>query len=709
MQTRLSPPSTNTAAESENDLLLLCRVIWRKLWLVGLISAGCVGVAVLHIVRTSPVYRSTAGIQIEQQEQKVINIDAVTKQDLSQNEVLKTFEQGFRKRSLMERIVTANGLKGVAELAPKGRVFNSDDDIVDFLLERSKASLRTGTRLIDVSFDHEIPRLARSLAQSIVEQSIQLGFDESYNAAEGASKFLVSEVDKLRQRLEKSEQTLQEYREHVGSVALQDQQNIVVEKLKQISSSLTVVKADRLRLATDYDQISAARRKPEGLFNISSVAEKPAVLALRTAVINAENEIGGLSERYTEFHPKMILARNRLNEARKAMDEVVANVAESMNNQVLAAAAREAGLEQALQEQEKTALVLSRQAIQYHVLQREVDSDRSLYQSVLNRLKETRLTMGIQPLACRIVEPATLPRMVKPQKVNALAIAIVGGLLLGCGLVLALHTMDTSIRTVDDAERLLRLPVLGAVPRENLPGKSGGLLLLSNKRDSFAAEAFRSLRANLLLLGRAEERKVFAITSAIPGEGKTFTSSNLAITFAQQGLRTLLIDTDLRLPSVEKLFFPKSKAAAGVSDYLIGHATLTTVLRRTEVPNLVCITAGRLAPNPAELLGQQGMEGLLKEAGPLFDRIVIDTAPVNAVSDALIVAKYVQTICLLIDANKTPGKAAIRALEQLRRIGAPVSGTILNRLPVSAGAGYYYHYSSNKRYGHDGAYASATG
>jgi len=290
-------------------------------------------------------------------------------------------------------------------------------------------------------------------------------------------------------------------------------------------------------------------------------------------------------------------------------------------------------------------------------------------------------------------------------------LASVGGLVLGSGLVLGWQALDTAVRTVDQAEKVLRLPVLTAIPREKNVTKSlaqqGGALQVLRKPNGAVAEAFRSLRATLMLLGRASERKIFAVTSAMPGEGKTFTSCNLAVIFAQQGLKTILIDADLRRPAVEPLLFD-TRDTAGLAELGSGQLPLDEVIRGTDVPNLSCITAGGRAPNPAELLGQEWFGELLKELARRFDRVVVDTAPVNAVSDTLVIVKYIQTVCLVVDSAKTPRKAIKRALEQLERSEAPIAGIVLNRLPPGGGIGYYYHYSSHKGYGRDGVYGAGT-
>jgi capsular exopolysaccharide synthesis family protein len=269
-----------------------------------------------------------------------------------------------------------------------------------------------------------------------------------------------------------------------------------------------------------------------------------------------------------------------------------------------------------------------------------------------------------------------------------------GGLLAGITLCLGLNSLDSSLKTVDRAEQHLRLPALAAVPIGPQASSAATLPLLSEPH-GVVAEAFRTLRTSLSLLGPPSERQVFLFTSAVPGEGKSFCSTNFAVSLAQNGARTLLVDADLRLPTIEKIFF-KGEVHTGLSNCLAGQCKAADAIQATSTENLWVMTAGNRAPNPAELLARATCPNLLRELAARFDHIVLDTAPITAVSDTLLLVKHVQTVCVVVHAGKTPAKAVLRASAKLAEAGAKPVGFILNRLPKRSGTGYYYYYSAGQ-------------
>jgi capsular exopolysaccharide synthesis family protein len=274
--------------------------------------------------------------------------------------------------------------------------------------------------------------------------------------------------------------------------------------------------------------------------------------------------------------------------------------------------------------------------------------------------------------------------------------------MIGIALVWLLFFVDRSIKTVDQIERAVSLPVMAAVTnRKGANAKSA--LDVWKEPHGPVAESFRSLRAMATLLGREEDRRTFLVTSAVPAEGKTFCSSNFALSLALQGYRTLLIDADLRKPRVSAVFFDENRKP-GLTEYLVGQANLATAAHNTDVAGLQIMPAGERSPNPAELLTSQNVKNLIEEALKCYDRVVIDTAPVVAVSDTLMIAPHVGTIFLVAQWAKTPVSVIERAVGMLRTVGKAPSGIVLNRLPVMSRS-YYYYYSPGY-YGSKGVYGA---
>jgi capsular exopolysaccharide synthesis family protein len=271
------------------------------------------------------------------------------------------------------------------------------------------------------------------------------------------------------------------------------------------------------------------------------------------------------------------------------------------------------------------------------------------------------------------------------------ALAIFGGLVAGLGISFVLDGANTSIRTADESEQYLALPVLGEIPRLSKNEINNSIVMADSDRDSAAAEIFRTLRTTLSMLGRETDRKTYLFTSALPDEGKTFASVNYAASLAQQGLRTLLIDMDLRRPMIEELFTGKRSLLPGVTDYFSGHKTFDELcVQHLDIPKLFWIPGGSPVPNPLELLTQSDFHQLLDRALGDYDRVVIDTAPLLPVSDALILAGEVQTVVLVVQSGKTPRKAVQRSVQLLKQADVTIGGILLNLMPLRLSKGHYY-------------------
>ena len=422
----------------------------------------------------------------------------------------------------------------------------------------------------------------------------------------------------------------------------------------------------------------------------------------------AEDDFAALRQRYKAKHPKYIQAQSQIQALEADIAETALKATEKLKSSLESARAAEVALDNACKTQEVSALELSRLAIQYTVLSREVDSDRALYASVLNRMKETSVTKEMRPNGIRVVQPAYIPlKPFSPRKTMILALSGMGGLFIGLLIALSLNFLDTSIKTVDEAESLLRMPVLGIIPQLK-EAKRSPLVIVDEAR-SAGAEGFRTLRTALSMLGRVEERRVFLFTSALPQEGKTFSSINFAASLAQLGLKTLLIDGDLRRPTIETAFKGHDAIPGpGVTDWLIGEKTLAKVVQPTKLETLFYIAGGSTAPNPAEILAHDGLGELIEEALKDYDRVVLDSAPIHAVSDTLLMLKNVQTVCLVVRGARTSSRSVFRCVQLLQSAGAPLSGILLNRMPIRRSLGYspYYDYSYHGKYSSKGVYGA---
>jgi succinoglycan biosynthesis transport protein ExoP len=677
VKTKLPSTPVNDNPVLRFDFGYLSRLLLSKWWLIGLIVVLCLSAAIAYLIVTPKVYESRAVVQVAQEAQKVVNIQDINQEDYKEADALKTVEQSLLSETLLLRVVKANGLDKDPEFAPPKKDGSAylDTELVALFKPMVSVALRRGTRLIDVTVDDLDPKRAQQLTESMIKEYEDQNFDQKSTDSKAANDALIQEADRLKEKLHNSEVAVQQYREEHDAVSLEDKQNIIVEKLKELNLKVTEAKGERLKLEADVAAIKHGKAKtPEQLLALPSIASLPVVAGLHQELADKESKFK---------------ADSQLDGLRQSLTQTLVNASKMVIKSYEAAKDTEAKLTAALKEQEEAALELSKIAIPYNVLVREQESDRALYDSVLRRMKETNLTGKIEQNNIRVIEtPLMSARPAKPRKTITLALALLGGLVVGCGLVIGTDLADRSIRSVNQVEEVLGLPVLTLVPRSKRRHLDKEPVVTADPA-SHEAEAFRSLRTALSFLGQQSDFKTVLFTSANPGEGKTYCSLNCAAALAQMGLRTLLIDADLRRPNLTKALMADTKKP-GLSACLTGNATIMDCCRPTGTENLFILGAGERASNPAELLAAGDFAGVLKEAMLHFDRVVLDSAPINAVSDTQLIAKEIESVCLVVRAGKTPRRAIVRACGLLAHATHSPDAVVLNRMVRRHRDDYYF-------------------
>jgi capsular exopolysaccharide synthesis family protein len=739
------------------DFRRLWNLVLSRWWIIALIVGFAALSTLGYLLTATPIYESRAVLQVQQQEQQVLSMDQVREDNPSTLDYVNSVVQALTSRNLLLRVINANNLRANEVFAPPRSQPYSDIELADLLEEKVTVKLRRLTRLVEITVQDPDPELARNLAASFVKEFLRENFSQRMTVSQVANDFLKEEAGKLKAKLEDSERKLQAYKENNQAVSLDERQNIIVEQLKEINTQVTVAQSERMRLEADIEQVRAIGNNPEELMRIGSVAELPQVKEARELLLEAESQLAELQDRYLQKHPKHIAAVRKVASLRESLNANLSKAGDILGRQYAASQQTEAKLAEALKGQESTALDLNNLAIPFNVLQREVESDRAMYESVIKRMKETAVSTGIEQAPFTLIEePMVASKPSKPRKLRTLALALVLSSLLAVGGLVLYDNMDTSLRSIDDAEAALELSSLAGIPDHRSAGFARFKEVVSRETDvlperlekakqlaaktrggegvgaadwqdlvkpapetrsarekypiatidnpsSALAEAYRTLRANLAMLGPEENRRILLFVSAIPEEGKTYTSLNTAAVLAQQGHKTLLVDVDLRRPSMHKALLGPGDPPPGLTDIFTGNAKLEEVIRPTPVENLFFLSAGTRAPNPAELIASADVRSLIAQLGEKFERVIFDSAPVNAVSDTLSVAPHVHKTILVVRAGKTPRKASNRALMLLRKSGAKVAGFVLNRLPTGRTAGYYYYYYGDK-YEKDSAY-----
>jgi polysaccharide biosynthesis transport protein len=671
-------------------------LLLRYLWLFLLIVAIALGIAAYLVARQPIKYVSRAVLQVETQEQKVLSTDDVQTLKLEGLDVIPTIVANITSDSLLVRVAKAADLLDDPTFfppKPDGQPYG-DTEVAGRMKKAVSAGARKLTRLIDISVTDTDPERAKLIADTLVREFMLQTLEQRMSLARTANEFLRDEANKLKGKLEDSEERLQRYKEEHNAVSLEETQNITVEKLKELNSQVTAAKSQRLRLESDMEILRTVPADDTArMLQIGSVAAIPQVQAIRGQIVTAEAELAAIQKRYGAKHPKNIQAVTQLNQLKASLTETLKDAGKIVGTQYESALETEKKLNEALKEQEQAALELNKIAIPYNVLLHEVESDRAMYDAVNNRLRETSVSLGIEKSPYRIVEEPLPATTTGRPWVKILGIGLFLGVALAAGTILGLDMLDSSLRYVDEAERFLRLPVLGVVSEatndtaERIPN------VFTDGAQAQPAEAFRSVRTTLSLLTEGTDRGVFLVTSPVPGEGKTFCAFNLAVAFALEGQETVLVDADLRLPAVQRIF-PDTEVASrrlGLSDYLAGKANIDQILIDGPEKNLSAICAGTKVTSPGELLGVDAFATLIRTLEERFDRVVIDSAPVNAVSDPLRIMPLVSYVCLVIRAAKTPKKAIARARKLIENAKGKLAGFILNRVRLGRDSDYYFY------------------
>lgn len=719
-------------SHQQGDFARTWHFLVEKAWILFLTTVVALGLGYFYAGRARVVYSATATVQAEQDQPKILNVQMVEVRDPQTIEYLQTVAQGLNSRALLERVAETNklwtdsrltnGLPTPPSFAPDASpvsavLANSSESpgnarVLDALERMVNVKLRRGTRLIDITVTHRSPDLTALIANSVVNEYVNENAEREDASIGMATRSLSKQVERVKKKLEASEKALQAYAETNKAVSLDERQNTVVAALKELSTKATEARSLRLKTEAEYAQIaSLGTNNAAGLLVMPTVAKDLTVQALQLELEKAVNDFAAVSKRYKEKHPKYIQSLGQVEGLRVGLTNAVLGVAQTVKAGLEHARAAEEALNKALEDQETLALELNKLSIQYKMLAREVESDRILYDELLKGAQEASVSKEThQTGIVRVVQKAYRPnRPIWPNKLTILAMSGLCGLLVGAMVLIGLRVTDTSIKTVDEAEALLNLLVFSVVPQLRRVNGTNHALLITSDPKSPAAEAFRTFRASLATQGDLHERRVFLITSAVPGEGKTFCSLNFAASLAQLGLKTLLIDADLRKPSVEMTLLGVESRSPGLTDYQRGQKRLEEVVRPTKIENLSFISEGSIVGSPAELLTQDGLEGLIQEALRHYDRVIVDSAPIHAVSDTLLILKSVQTVCLVVRAAHTSSRYVLRAVQILQSARAPLSGVILNRMPRHRGPTYgaFYDYRHHGKYGKDYVYGAA--
>jgi capsular exopolysaccharide synthesis family protein len=574
---------------------------------------------------------------------------------------------------------------------PKVDESGDESSLVSSFIGRVGVDPVRGSHLVDVTFTAHDPKFAATAANVLVDEYVDQNLQVKLQSTQGMLDWLERELGGQQKKVEDSERALAQYRERENALSLDEKQNIVLSRLNQLNDAATRARTARVQKESLYNQVKSISTgtAPDA---IPIIAMNPTVSNAKTKLASLQAEKVKLLETKGDKHPLVIAMNASLQDAQRQYDLSVAGAVQSVRNEYEAAMIEERSLSQTLEGAKSEATDLNRKGIGYGVMEREAKSNREVYQTLLTREKELRVSANSRTNNVRVIDHAEIPKSpVTPGGRRTWLISVVVGLVLSIGVALGLDYMNDTIKTPEDVTRRLKLPFLGLVP--SVRGDKHPLLASSHVPHDFG-ESFRALRTSLLSKYPGEGTKIVVVTSAQPLEGKTTTAANIAMALAYGGSRALLIDADMRRPGLHRPL--RLTNERGLSQVLIGQARVRDVIQRTVDPNLLAITAGRTPPNPSELLSSERMKTLLTNLahGP-FDWIIIDTPPVLAVTDAVILAPLVTGVTFVIGAEMTRRRLAERAVDTVMQSRPRYAAVVLNKVDFAKNKYYYSRY-----YGH---------
>ncbi len=712
--------------DDEIDIGEYLRILSLHKWAILGFSVVVVLLTTLVVFSIKPIYESTATVLIESEEENIVSIEEVYGIPGANDEYFETQNRILQSRSLAEKVIDRLSIAKHPEYDPEqqepaitdkltswlpiqglqSEELPTEQSIRNIIVERFRENLTVApirnSQLINITFESNDPELTTAVSNTLADIYISSDLEGRLAITDKATGSLTDQLDELKQNLEQSEQALQAFRDKEKLVDVRGVDSLAAKELDELTEQLVEARRNRSAAETAYRQVTALKGQPiESYETIPAVLKDIGLQDAKRIKSESERKVAELQKRYGPKHPKMIAANDELDTATRAVERQILNVIEAVKKEYEVAKAKESHLSGAMSRTKRDMTDINRKTSQLIALERDVEANRDIYETFLSRYKETSAVSDIQPANARVVDPAVIPTVpAKPKKMLIIVIAFILSLLVATMLVFLLEALDNTMESAQDVENKLHLSVLGILPKLKIILNKDVKVLryyTDNNQTPFA-ENIRTIRSGLLLSGIDEKQKVILVTSSIPGEGKSMVSVNLAMSLGQMGHSVLLIDCDLRRPSIRAVFDLDAKDI-GLSHFMTGTHTLQEAIHKFKKEYINVMPAGEIPPNPLEMLSadrfKQGLEGLKKK----FDHIVIDSAPSVAVSDALVLSQLVNQVIYVVKADATPYKLAEEGIKRLQKVNAPFVGVVLNQVGPPKKSNHYSHYYGYYGYG----------
>jgi len=732
-QSLLRPGTANPEAELatlEPSLLEYWRLLLKRKWTIVSCVVVITVLVAIHSFRATKLYDAVGRIAINHQtdtlgfkgaasgydeEDYIVNLETQAKILESDGIALRVIKSLRLDQDPRFTGVPVKAASRAIPLGSAGLTTAQENGLLGGFHGGLTVKVIPRTQIVELHFLSTNPNLSAQIVNELANAYIEQNYQAKFEATDTTSQWLSGKLTDLQLKVETSQQRLVDYQKEHGIVGVDEKQNIITTKLDQLNKELTTAEMERIEKESLYRM--SLEGKPELLPRGTSINESP-IDSLKSQAGALESQLAAMSTQFGANYPKVKELDSQLKTVQSTLKKELASGAERYRATYLAALEREKLLRDAFESQKQEANQLNESAIQYNLLRRDYESNRQLYDGLLQKLKEAGVAAGLRSSNVQIIDQARVP--MGPSQPNiprnittGFFLSLAGGI----GLAFLLELLDNSVHSPDQVELVAGLPTLGMIPssvrmsssrgRALKPLRAGSQIMphqesvetISYLRpQSQSAEAYRTLRTSILLSSWGAPPKVLLVTSPLAQEGKTTTSVNTAIVLAQRGARVLMVDADLRRPSIHKAFGVPQRP--GLSEYLTGNISECPITPWAQLPNLHVLPSGGSPPHPAELLGSALMNNVLAEWRKQFDHIVIDTPPALSVTDAVLLSVQADSVILVIRSGQTTKQALRRARQLLAYVNSKIIGVVVNAMDLNASDYYYYYGYYGKKYGY---------
>ena len=675
------------------DAWLLVR---ERKWYVLTVFLVTVLLAAVYTFLSTPIYQAQATVQVLRHGPQILRVADVMDNTIATDADFNTQISILESTAIIQSVVSRLSPEELKQLTDPYAKGSGEAPSPTSIIYANRRIIPQRLSLITaITFQHPNPKIAARVPNLIAGEYIAYNSRLRIEEALKAVDQLKDRADQQRKRVDEIANSLQAFRQRGNLISLVQSKDIVTEKLKALNMLTTQTNSHLKEAEVRWNQVQEWTKAGKSLAELPFIATQANVSQLIQQITTQKLALSDLRQRYKDKHPRMIEATQALAGAERDFKAALDTAAASIKGEYENALQTDAEARKALAEQESKSLDMDKSAVEYENLERDFKVNDQLLESMMVRMRETSVTSSIDTENARVIDSASEPQKpISPRIALNLAVGVLAGILLGIGVAYLIAIIEDRVKTAFDVEAFVGFSLLGVIPRVQRMDPADKAQIVSNGADPKVLEAFLSLYSSLRVNEESRNARLIAVTSTLPGEGKSFIATNLALAFASQGQRTAIVDCDLRKPNVQRSF--RMRMTKGVIDYCLNETPFDEIVAKDVHPNLDVIGSGGRATNPIHLINSKEFENLVGELAKRYDRVVFDTPPIGAVSDVLNMLPLMDGAIYTIQFNRVMRKAAQRCARRLVSANIPVFGAVLNDVKTGGATDYYVDYHDRR-------------